>query len=126
MSGKPETFEEFMANLEKEPRSPFVPGAFHSHHGDMIEVYWKNDSFYVEQLMDNGRNRPLAIALYRSQETGETVGCHVCGVKRLVADLLAEEREACAKLAESMPRPIWDENNVRASQIAAAIRSRGP
>lgn len=38
---------------------------------------------------------------------------------------VAEEREACAKVAESLRPPHWDQNNIRAKEIADAIRQRG-
>ena len=67
-------FDEIMNMVSSEP---FKPHAFYNKDGDMMEVYFKNDSCYTKTL--NGD-----IEVHLSQENDEVVGLNILNVKKLM------------------------------------------
>lgn len=67
------TLEEYMKRLGKQP-IVFKPGGRYNRGGDYLEVFWKDDPAYAEQIN-------TGLAVYKSFTNGEVVGCAVYGIK---------------------------------------------
>lgn len=71
------TLDEFIKDLDKMPRGKFKPFAYHNVLGDMIEVFWSNESHFAQWL-----NREITL-LVSQKDKKTVVGVIVEGLSKI-------------------------------------------